>query len=1100
LKRLSVGIAVMVSIVALLAGGTMSGTALKVRRPPETQEYKDLLGARLAKWLSAPVKDMPSERRIVRWEPAFPGALSAAAQPDTLRICALRVEFGSVPNPDGISGNGGRFDLSDGRDEILIDPPPHDRKYFSKHMEALSLYYDAMSYGKLVIDWEVFPLENDSAYELPDVGDYNPGGGVWTWELDGLELFFRDAITVADQDPALDFRDFDAVVLFHAGSDWQNDIRGDSPYDLPSFFISLAGSVAVEDSSHFIVDGCVVPETTTQDGYFNGINGVLAHEVGHQLGLPDLYDTYSGLSIVGYWDLMDYGSGIGVVLQDTLTQEAYFVTGVVPGSLSAWSKAYLGWTVPDTADFGGDFALEATELQNGYPNREAVMVPLNSNEYYLIENRQTDLDGDGLGYLLTDPSEDSTGVILGPVNNDKEFNYEYDFALPGDGLLIWHVDRVWVSFLNPYDLVNAFPERRGITLKEADGIPDLGNLNSAYFLGGPEDPFRLELGSRFADDTFPDTHTRTGCHSHVAIDDISESGNLMTFSVSHEWGRRGFPTTLGDSLRFGVPSLLVTDTDNDGRDEIQAALNRAYWDDSLGVAWLRPEIYGYELGAGGEPVPVGVWPRRLHGSHPTEISAIDFNGDGMIESAVADETGRLYAFRYDGHSFFIVADSLGAFAQVDGSINGVPVSANLDGAGGSDLLAGTENEGIVKYSYPGPTKETLGSGRNLSQPVVLEGTAASRIFTYARGMILIYSYPHEELGTSPDETAVLQEEIEFPCSADPADVYLALADLDRLAGDEPEIIVVTREGWVWALDQDGSVLPGWGVKCCGPVVAPPAFADLNGDGWLELILTDENHRIWVVFKSGSTVEGWPRTWYGCSLPVWSEDYYPMDTTIPVPSPIVADLDFDENLNLIQGSLFECITGWEPGGTRMDGFPLSMGGGCSAVAMGDLDGDDRLELVSGGGDGNLYAFLHPAAGVLVDERSAPWRTAYANPSRNAVYPIELMPEPGQAGTRLLVRGSFHAFPNPAGAAYNESGLNEISFSFDTDTGGRATIEMFDVTGIMVKAIEIDASGQSPRVTVPNVDISPLGSGLYLCRLHLEDGGESIDEFFKLAVKR
>jgi hypothetical protein len=115
-------------------------------------------------------------------------------------------------------------------------------------------------------------------------------------------------------------------------------------------------------------------------------------------------------------------------------------------------------------------------------------------------------------------------------------------------------------------------------------------------------------------------------------------------------------------------------------------------------------------------------------------------------------------------------------------------------------------------------------------------------------------------------------------------------------------------------------------------------------------------------------------------------------------------------------------------------------------------------------------------------------------------MDLMPEPSASGTRLLVRGSFHAFPNPAGASYSENGSNEISFRFDTDTGGVATIEMFDVTGVKVRTIEVDATDRTPTVTVPNVDVGGLGSGLYLCRLHLEGNGESVDEFFKLAVKR
>jgi M6 family metalloprotease-like protein len=1100
LKQRSIITAVLSGIVicGVLAAArpALSGKVLRVRRPSEETRPRDLIAARISKWRDMPVRDMPSRRRLLGARPRVgPLAAPSDVPADILRIAALRIEFASVPDPALITGNGGRFDLSDRRNEVLIDPPPHDRKYFMRHMESLANYYSAMSYGHLEIQWEVFPLANDEAYVLPDIGDYNPGGGVYTWELEGLELFFRDAIKVADLDEDLDYRDFDAVVLFHAGSDWQNDIYSDSPYDIPSFFISLAGSIAVEDSTHFIVDGSVVPETTTQDGYFNGINGVLAHEVGHQLGLPDLYDTRTGLSVVGYWDLMDYGSGVGVVLQDTLTDEYYYVTGIVAGSLSAWSKAQLGWVVPDTIDYEGSRTIRATELQEGFPNTEAVVVPINSYEYYLIENRQADLDGDGLGFLLTDPSEDSTGVIMGPVDSLRQFNYEYDFALPGDGLLIWHVDRVWSDFLNPYDLVNAYADRRGVTLKEADGIPDLGDWNSFYYLGGPDDPFRRGNNDRLADDTYPSSRSNTGCHSHVVIDGISDSGVSMSFRVSHDWGTSGFPFALGDSLRFGVSSLLVVDTDRDGRDEITSALKRAVWDDSLGVVWRRSEIHTYGLDEDGRVVPAGGWPRRLYGLHPTEIASADFEGTGDLITVVADEIGHIYGFTSDGNFYPpLTPDSLGSFYTASGGLNGVPVVFDWPEGGIEAMAAGSDSALLVFVDLPGTSWPWLYlDDQGVSQPVIADifpdRTGPEAVY-YRPGAVVIMNFLLEE------SLAILP----IPADLDPGDVYLALADLDRASGDDPEIVIAGKNGWVWVVKLDGDQMPGWGKRCCGAIVAPPAIADIDGDGYLDVVLTDEDYRSWVMLRSGSPLDGWPNTWYGCSLPSWSAEFYPADVTIPVPSPVLADLDCDGGADIIQGSLFECIAGWDAGGERLTGFPVTMGGGCSASAIGDINGDGMPELVTAGGDGFVYAFAHP--GMQAGGCDIPWRSAYFSGRRNAVYPDSLMPDPSEPGSRLLVKGSFHAFPNPAGAAYNQNGAqfdSFVQFQFRTETGGLATIELFDITGRKVKTLHYDDIAVPKMTTVP-VDISDLGSGLYICRLRLEGSSGTADEFFKLAVKR
>jgi hypothetical protein len=187
-------------------------------------------------------------------------------------------------------------------------------------------------------------------------------------------------------------------------------------------------------------------------------------------------------------------------------------------------------------------------------------------------------------------------------------------------------------------------------------------------------------------------------------------------------------------------------------------------------------------------------------------------------------------------------------------------------------------------------------------------------------------------------------------------------------------------------------------------------------------------------------------------------------------------------------------------------------------MADLDGDDVLELLAGGADGRtdlyffgeflgsiqysegyLYGFRHPLASAAA---SAHWRTAYFDGTRNAVYPLNLMPADPQPGDRVLVDGSFHAFPNPAGRTHPVTGERKVWFVFESDTGGDATVQVFDITGQVVRTVEYDATGQSSLIAVPpeGVDISGLGSGLYVCRLNLVADGMSMTDHFKLAVKR
>lgn len=1060
------------SIAMILVWGSLASARTFLVRPwtPDSSSLK-ILNSRYSRWVGSPFRDIPSRRKIltaIRQE----GSRLLAGPPIKVRVCGIRVEFANVPDPRKISGNGGRFDLRDMRKEVPIDPPPHDRKYFKKHLEALSLYFEAMSYGQIMVEGEVFPLQDDSAYVLPDVGVYNPGGSVWTWTLEGLEQFFKDAIMIADKDPSFEFKDYDAVIIFHAGSDWQNDILGDSPYDIPSYFISLTDSVAVDDSTHFIVDGSVVPETTSQDGFFNGLNGVIAHEFGHQLGLPDLYDSWRGISVVGYWDLMDYGSGVGVVVADTSTGKEYYVTGIIPGSLSAWSRMQLGWIQPDTV-INGTCSLEAIGLQSCDPKKRAVVVPISSREYFLVENRQGDLDGDNSCWALAD-TEDSTFVIMAPADSLRNPNYEYDFLLPGSGLLIWHIDDQWIKWFTPYDLVNAFPQRRGVTLVEADGIPDLIDPRSIYYLGSPYDPFYKGNNDRLGDDTYPNSRSQTGCHTHIEISDISYPGLEMSFQVKHRLALEGFPTAIGDSLRFGFSSLAIADIDRDGSKEIVTALKRGSWNDSLGVIWYPAQVHTIKTC---QPSSRDlIWSRWLHGYHPTEVTLLDWGDDDGLEVIVGDETGRIYGFRSDGSFVFDQTDSLGG-KTVATRVNGPLVGANVDSDALDELLIGTD-EGLLCYDKERGLVCLIDS--EVSHPLKAASNSGEYLVAYSSGKLLVWDLPLSDVSSEP-------RTIDISTTVPPSDAYLVGGDFYR-NGKSIQIGLVTKDGWIGIIDLLDGESAGWRRRYCDSIVAPPSVADIDGDGYLEILVTDSNQKTWAITRTGASCDGWPRSIKGCGLPIWDEEFFPPDVTIPIVPPLVADIDGDHSPEVVQGSTLECILAWSGNGSSFRGFPLALGGGCAALAIADCGDDNKITMFSAGGDGYVYGFHFPGA-ILDDMKQLPWSTNYGTVRRNPFYPLDLMPEPVQPGDRLLVGGSLYVYPNPA-----RSGINVV---FETETGGDVTIEIFDLLGKRLVNFNKDFGPGKHPVSFP---ITELGNGLYLCRLKIINSGSVASDVFQFAVKR
>lgn len=136
--------------------------------------------------------------------------------------------------------------------------------------------------------------------------------------------------------------------------------------------------------------------------------GVYAHEYGHALGLPDLYDRTPGNNPdsngIGDWGVMAGGSwGFGNRPE-------------TPTRMSAWSLARLGWARLQILDPAAPVVLDLEPVQER--NLVHVVDVPNSNglEYFLVEFRGPNWT-DGMGLRL---------------NWDKD--------LPHEGLAIWHVD------------------------------------------------------------------------------------------------------------------------------------------------------------------------------------------------------------------------------------------------------------------------------------------------------------------------------------------------------------------------------------------------------------------------------------------------------------------------------------------------------------------------------------------------------------------------------------------------------------------------------------------------------------------------------------
>ncbi len=125
----------------------------------------------------------------------------------------------------------------------------------------------------------------------------------------------------------------DHVVLVHAGEDKSGGGGAEGTYAIWAHSSAVAGGAPVPGTNLKLSNYIVQPEDS-------GV-GVFAHEYGHDLGLPDLYDTASGGdSDVDFWDLMSSGSHSGPIFQS------------MPTHMGIWDKWVLGWADPKVINPG----------------------------------------------------------------------------------------------------------------------------------------------------------------------------------------------------------------------------------------------------------------------------------------------------------------------------------------------------------------------------------------------------------------------------------------------------------------------------------------------------------------------------------------------------------------------------------------------------------------------------------------------------------------------------------------------------------------------------------------------------------------------------
>ena len=216
--------------------------------------------------------------------------------------------------------------------------------------------------------------------------------------------------------------------------------------------------------------------------------GTFAHEFGHVLGLPDLYDrdeSNGNSEGVGEWCLMASANWLGS-------------NGDTPGHMSAWCKIELGWIEPIiVSSFENDISLKQLAT-----NPHAIKVwedDYRASRYFLIENRQK-------------------------VGFDSDLN--------GSGLLIYHVNenRGWGSNAWSFGPINDDENNKFIDVESADGYLDLDNEINR---GDNGDPFPGTSNNfSFDNNSNPSSKRNDGYPTDIMVNNISDSDSIMFMDIN----------------------------------------------------------------------------------------------------------------------------------------------------------------------------------------------------------------------------------------------------------------------------------------------------------------------------------------------------------------------------------------------------------------------------------------------------------------------------------------------------------------------------------------------------------------------------------------
>ncbi len=327
---------------------------------------------------------------------------------------------------------------------------------------------------------------------------------------------------------------------------------------------------------------------------------VAAHEFGHMMGLPDYYDYTFTSNGIGVWGIMGKG-------------EAYH---------DARSRDYLGWVEPIFVSMDMYNVTFTPRSENGDVYQLWHMGEYGPESFYL--------------------------EMVTPTG--------YDYKMPGEGLMIWHVDETKSN--------NNNWQHKLLDVEEADGLDDLDTKANN---GDAHDPYWFGNQDTFNSATYPNSDDYDGNPTAVQVLNVS--------AVS--------AGTITADLIVGIPGDLETDEiePNDvwndsgvipvpDPNDIPDGRVDAYADpsDYWRVTVAKPSVIDVTLNAHSDGVNLSLYLWSLGGGGPVEVA----------DTTRADEHLRAYVFVPGNHFIEVRAERQATYYDLQVEMEYLPDPGEIE--------------------------------------------------------------------------------------------------------------------------------------------------------------------------------------------------------------------------------------------------------------------------------------------------------------------------------------------------------------------------------------------------------------------------------------